>query len=90
MTTTRYFTTYSGIKMPFNLVGELQEHEVQNRNTCFRGYFDSIGRLTGFDKLAQGSVELRHRYFYREDGKMGSAEITDIDGETRILVFDGS
>lgn len=84
----RYFVTYSGVKLPFNLVGELQEHEVQNRNTFFRGYFDAQERLTGFDKLAYGEVELTHRYIYRGDGKLASAEIADIDGEKSVLGFD--
>lgn len=85
---TRYFITYSGVKLPFNLVSELQEHEVQNRNTYFRGFFDADGRLTGFDKLAYGEIELQHRYRYHDNGKLSAAEITDIDGETTILVFD--
>jgi len=88
MTTTRYFVTYSGIKLPFNLVTELQEHEVQNRNTYFRGFYDAQDRLTGFDMLAYGDIELQHRYTYHDNGKLRSAEITDIDGEATMLVFD--
>ncbi|HAF44418.1 MAG: hypothetical protein A2100_02985 [Sideroxydans sp. GWF2_59_14] len=88
MTTTRYFITYSGIKLPFNLVSELQEQEVQNRNTYFRGYFDSKERLSGFDKLAYGEIELQHRYTYHGNGRLSSAEITDIDGEVTMVVFD--
>jgi len=85
--TVRYFVTYSGVKLPFKLVNELDEHEVKNRNTYFKGYFDAPERLSGFDKLAYGEVELSHRYRYRDDGSLGSAEITDIDGETKMLVF---
>lgn len=84
----RYFVTYSGVKLPFNLVSELQNHEVLNRNTYFRGYFDEQQRLTGFDKLAYGEVELTHRYIYRDDGKLAAAEIVDIDGEKTVLEFD--
>ncbi|MBI5007962.1 MAG: hypothetical protein HZB95_12665 [Nitrosomonadales bacterium] len=86
--TTRYFVTYSGVKLPFNLVTELQEHEVQNRNTFFKGYFNASGRLSGFDKLAYGDIELQHRYSYHANGKLSAAEITDIDGEVTMLVFD--
>lgn len=88
MTTTRYFVTYSGVKLPFKLTGELQEHEIKNRNTYFKGYFDAEGRLTGFDKLAYGDIELQHRYAYHQNGKLSSAEITDIDGETTMMVFE--
>ena len=86
--TTRFFVTYSGVKLPFNLVSELQASEVENRNTYFKGYFDAQGRLTGFDKLAYGEIELAHRYSYHDNGKLSSAEITDIEGEVTMLVFD--
>jgi hypothetical protein len=85
--TLRYFVTYSGVKLPFNLVSELHAGEVQNRNTYFRGYFDEQDRLSGFDKLAYGDIELIHRYTYHDNGKLRSAEITDIDGETTMLLF---
>jgi Family of unknown function (DUF6156) len=86
--TTRFFVTYSGVKLPLKLISELQASEVENRNTYFKGYFDAQDRLTGFDKLAYGEIELAHRYSYHENGKLSSAEITDIDGEVTILVFD--
>jgi hypothetical protein len=85
---TRFFVTYSGVKLPFNLVNELQTSEVQNRNTYFTGYFDTQDRLTGFDKLAYGEIELMHRYSYHDNGKLSAAEITDIDGEVTMLIFD--
>jgi hypothetical protein len=85
--TLRYFVTYSGVKLPFNLVSELQTGEVENRNTYFRGYFDEQERLTGFDKLAYGDIELQHRYRYHDNGKLSAAEITDIDGEVTMLLF---
>jgi YD repeat-containing protein len=86
--TPRFFVTYTGGKLPFKLVNELQEHEVQNRNTYFQGHFDEQNRLTGFDMLAYGETELAHRYTYHDNGKLSSAEITDIDGEVTLLVFD--
>ena len=86
--TSRFFVTYTGIRLPFKLVNELQASEVENRNTFFRGYFDAQDRLTGFDKLAYGEIELVHRYSYHDNGKLSAAEITDIDGETTLLIFD--
>jgi YD repeat-containing protein len=86
--TTRFFVTYSGVKLPFNLVSELQAGEVENRNTYFRGYFDAQDRLTGFDKIAYGETELVHRYEYHSNGRLSVAEITDIDGEVTMLLFD--
>jgi hypothetical protein len=86
--TLRFFVTYTGVKLPFNLVNELQPSEVENRNTYFRGYFDEQDRLSGFDKLAYGEIELQHHYTYRDNGRLSAAEITDIDGEVTMLLFD--
>jgi Family of unknown function (DUF6156) len=84
----RFFVSYTGVKLPFKLVNELQAGEVENRNTYFQGYYDTQDRLTGFDKLAYGEIELVHRYNYHTNGKLNTAEITDIDGETTLLIFD--
>jgi hypothetical protein len=84
----RFFVTYTGVKLPFKLVNELQASAVENRNTFFRGYYDEQDRLTGFDKLAYGEIELMHRYRYHDNGKLSAAEITDIDGEVTMLIFD--
>ncbi len=86
--TPRFFVTYTGVKLPFKLVNELQASEVENRNTFFRGYFDEQDRITGFDKIAYGEIELKHHYTYHNNGKLSAAEITDIDGEVTMLLFD--
>lgn len=83
----RYFLTYTGVKLPFNLVTPLGGDEVENRNTYFKGYFDAE-RLLGFDKMVYGEVELAHRYTYRDNGNLSQAEIIDIDGESTVLEFD--
>jgi hypothetical protein len=84
----RFFVTYTGVKLPFKLVNELQPSEVENRNTFFRGYFDEQDRLSGFDKLAYGETELSHHYTYHASGKLEQAKITDIDGEMTVMNFD--
>ena len=84
-TTCRYFTTYSGVKLPFKLVGELGEHEIRNRNTFFRGYFDADGVLLGFQKVVYGDVELEHQYSYDDEGNLRQAEITDADREVTMM-----
>jgi hypothetical protein len=87
----RHFLTYTGVKLPFNLVTPLAPAEVENRNTYFKGWFAG-DRLLGFDKMVYGEVELAHRYTYRDDGGLARAEIIDIDGESTVLEFgpDGS
>lgn len=57
----RHFTSHTGVKLPFKLVNPLSGEEVANRNTYFLGLFDPEGRLTGFDKLVYGEIELAHR-----------------------------
>ena len=81
----RYFTTYSGVGLPFNLTAELNEAETQNRNTFFRGYYDDDGYLQAFQKLVYGEVELEHRYTYKPDGSLLCAEIIDEDGEVTLI-----
>ncbi len=85
---TRFFITYSGVKLPFKLINELQADETENRNTYLRCYFDAQDQLSGFDKLAYGDIELQHRYSYHDNGQLSVAEITDIDGEVTLLIFD--
>lgn len=88
--TCRHFVTYSGVKLPFKLVNELGDGELDNRNTFFRGYFDDDGRLAGFDKIVYGETELQHRYTYHADGALQRAEITDADEELTVLEFDAA
>jgi len=84
-TACRYFNTYSGVKLPFRLTGELGEDEIQNRNTYFRGHFNAAGTLLAFEKLVYGEVEVAHRYTYDEGGALLEAEITDADGEVTVV-----
>jgi len=66
--TERYFTTYSGIRLPLKPVGELQADEIENRNTFFVGYFDTHERLIELQKRVYGDIELRHRYSSTKTG----------------------
>lgn len=83
----RYFTTYSGVQLPFKLVSELGEHEIRNRNTYFRGYYDADGVLLSFQKIVYGEIEIEHQYTYDASGKLTHAQITDADGEITELTF---
>lgn len=84
----RYFVSYSGVKLPFNLVNPIATEALSNRNTFIRAYFDRAGLLTGFDKLVYGEVELAHRYEYHADGALRCARITMLDEESLVLFFD--
>lgn len=81
----RYFTTYSGIKLPFKLTAELSEDEVGNRNTFYRGYFDADGVMHAFQKVVYGEIEQEHRYTFHDDGSLKQAEIIDEDGEMMVV-----
>jgi hypothetical protein len=83
----RYFTSYSGVKLPLKMVNQLTEAVPENRNTYFRAYFDAEGRLIQCQKLVYGEIELQHRYTYYANHMLSQAEITDVDGEVTVLNF---
>jgi len=84
----RFFTSYSGVKLPFNLVNAIAAEALSNRNTFIRAYFDQAGMLSGFDKVVYGEVELSHRYEYHGNGRLRRAEIVMLDEEPAALNFD--
>jgi Family of unknown function (DUF6156) len=84
----RFFVSYSGVKLPFNLVNAIAAEALSNRNTFIRAYFDKAGMLTGFDKVVYGEVELAHRYEYHDNGALSRAEITMLDEDAVALYFD--
>ncbi len=86
--TCRYFSTYTGVKLPIKLSQELEEGAIENRNTFFRGYFDSEGRMTGFQKIVYGEVEMQHSYEFDENGLLKQAEIINADGEATLMHFE--
>jgi hypothetical protein len=84
----RYFVSYSGVRLPFNLVNSIAVEALSNRNTFIRAYFDKAGILKSFEKLVYGEIELSHRYEYHDNGKLSSAEIIMLDEEPVVLSFD--
>lgn len=86
-TTLRYYTSYSGTKLPLKLVGELAADDMRNRNTFFRGTYNAAGQLLRCEKLVYGEIELRHDYSYHPDGKLAQAAVDDGSGEVNILDF---
>ena len=83
----RFFVSYSGVRLPVNLVTPIPAESLANRNTFIRAFFDPAGKLTGFDKMVYGEVELAHRYDYHDSGVLKRAEIT-MDEDTVVLWFD--
>ncbi len=84
--TSRYFVSYSGIKLPLKLVNEITEANLNNRNTYYRGYFDAQDRLLLCQKIVYGEVESEHRYHYCDKGVLKHAQITE-DDEVREIHF---
>lgn len=83
-----HFVTYTGVGMPFRLVGPIDEEQVANRNTFIRAWFDGAERLTAFEKLVYGEIELAHRYSYHGNGALARAEIEMCDEDTVTMLFD--
>lgn len=84
---TRYFTSYSGAKLPLKLVGELSAADMRNRNTYYRGEFDAAGRLLTCEKVVYGETEQRHDYRYHPEGSLAQASIDDGSGEPQIIEY---
>ncbi len=83
----RFFESYSGVRLPFNLVNAIAPEALSNRNTFIRAWFDRTGMLSGFDKLVYGEVELSHRYEYHANGRLRRAEIVMLDEEPVAMHF---
>lgn len=83
----RYFTSYSGIKLPLKLVGELEDGALHNRNTYFRGSFNEAEQLITCEKIVYGETEFRHDYRYHPDGRLAQAEIDNGSGDPSILDY---
>ena len=86
--TVRYFVSYTGIKLPFNLVNPIAKEALTNRNTYIRAYFNETGALACFEKLVYGEIELAHRYEYYGNGSLRSAEISTPEEEPLFVYFD--
>jgi hypothetical protein len=84
----RYFTSYSGLTLPLNLVGEISVEDMNDRNTFFEGHYDAQGRLTDCFKKVYGDIELEHHYHYRGDGSLASAQVSHAGDEVMELHYD--
>ncbi len=83
----RYFVSYSGVKLPLNLVNPLEAGELDNRNTYFCGYYDAEGKMVACEKRVYGEVEFSHLYEYHASGNLKSATIEMAGDEPQRLEF---
>jgi len=84
----RFFVSYSGVKLPLNLVNAIQPEALSNRNTFIRAWFNREGALMRFEKVVYGEVELAHRYEYDRNGVLRRAEIAMLEEDMVVLRFD--
>lgn len=87
MTQPRFFLSYSGLKLPLQLTGELDAAALRHRNTYLRAEYDEAGRMVRCEKLVYGEVEMVHDYRYGADGQLLSATITHGDEPPRELLL---
>lgn len=85
--TQRYFLTYSGVKLPLQLLEELPADALRNRNTYLRASYDEAGRMLRCEKMVYGEVELCHDYVYDADGRLLQAVIRMGDDDAQTLNF---
>jgi len=85
---TRYFLTYSGIRLPLALSDELDPASVRHRGTYFKAHYDHRGRMIHIEKIVYGEVEMEHVYEYDLTGRLLIARITTAGEETQVLSFE--
>ena len=83
----RYFTSYSGVRLPLKLVGELAAEDMRNRNTYYLGEYDVEGRLQRCEKRVYGEIEVCHVYHYHPDGRLARAVIDDGSGSPETIDY---
>lgn len=84
----RYFTSYTGVRLPLKLTNELEADSMDNRITYFVGYYDAADCLTKIEKIVYGEVEFTHQYEYDENNLINKAVLTEENEDPRIMVFD--
>lgn len=82
----RYFISYSGIKLPLNLVNEITSEQLHNRNTFYRAAYDELGRMILCQKVIYSEVDTQHDYKYDAGGNLIFARVTEGE-EVRELHF---
>ncbi|TGD73515.1 hypothetical protein E4634_10825 [Mangrovimicrobium sediminis] len=87
-----YYLSYSGARLPLNMVNRLTAEDIHNRNTFFGVNRDEDGRIVLIHKRVYGAIELSHSYSYDAAGRLAGAEIIGADEDGRRLEFgsDGS
>ena len=84
----RHYVTYSGVDLPLKLVTPVEEEDLENRITFFRGYYDNHDQLMAVEKVVYGEIEFEHRYQYHDDGRLKFVELIEVDEEPRVMQFD--
>ncbi|NSL56869.1 DUF6156 family protein [Uliginosibacterium aquaticum] len=83
----RFFLSYTGVRLPLQLVEELPEAALRNRNTWFRAEYDAQGTLIRVEKIVYGEVEMTHRYTYDSELRLHEAIVTFADEEPQVMRF---
>ena len=84
----RYFISYTGVKLPLQLVNELDAGGLDNRITYFKAYYDDHDRLKIIEKIVYGEIEFIHHYEYGQDDALHKAILLEGDELPRTMVFD--
>lgn len=83
----RFYVSYTGVKLPVKMVNPLEEKDLSNRNTFIIAYFDKDDRMVGFEKMVYAALELSHYYDYYPSGVLKTAEIM-MDDLTTFIEYD--
>ena len=67
------------------LVEELEEGALRNRNTWFVAEYDVAGRVLYIEKRVYGEIEMTHDYEYAANGTLARATIHIGDDDPQIM-----
>ncbi len=84
----RHYAAYTGARLPLKPITRIDDCEIQQRNTYFRGYYDDRSCLVALEKVAYGEVEFKHRYSYHADGRIKAVELLARFEAPRVMRFD--
>lgn len=85
--TCRHFISYTGVKLPLQLITPIEGETVEGRITFFRGFYDAEDKLLIIEKVVYGEIEFEHHYNYYPDGRLQRAEMLEPDCEPRVMDF---
>lgn len=83
-----YFESFSGYKIPLNLVGQITKEESLSKKSFYVGYYGKDGQLQRVEKYYDGVIFFAHDYEYYASGSVKTSTVKNKDGVVTLNSFD--